>query len=190
MRMLVNYGAVRVSKNRIRVGVSLISQITGIIMLSVVAFLIIFIIAVGGGPYLFSRSSAQLWILGALIIYLGLRFVGAWSDTQIIDGAAQEVRVNKHWLFVPYSRKTFPFRSIRSVTWQEIINRKVGASQLDTRTTQVMFYLKDKGWLTVASISWPDPDKTLKSAETLARVIADMVGCPIDSPAESKVVLG
>lgn len=190
MRIPVNYGEVTVGSDRIRVGVSLMSRTVGGLMLAAVGFLVLFIVMVGGGQYLFLKTSAQLWIISALIIYFGLRFMGAWSDSQTIDGQKQEIRVTKHWLFIPYRRQVFPFHTVRSISWQEIINRKVGASQLDTRSTQVIFTLKDKAWLTIASISLANPDETIKSAENLAKIISEFIHRPISAPAETKVVIG
>ncbi len=190
MRIPVNYGEVNVGKDRIRVGVSLMSRTVGGLMLATVALLVVFIIVMGGGRYLFSTTSAQLWVLGGLIIYFSLRFMGAWSDSQTIDSAKQKITVTKHWLFYPYQRRVFPFKSIRSISWQEIVNQKVGAKQLDTRSTQVLFSLKDNAWLTIASISLANPDETLRTAEKLSQILSKFVHCPISAPVNPKVVIG
>ncbi len=190
MRIPVNYGEVTVGKDHIRVGVSLMSQAVGGLMLATVVFLFLFITLVGGSQYLFTTTSAQLWVLGGLIIYFGLRFMGAWSDSQIIDSTKREITVTKHWLFIPYQRKVFPFKNIRSISWQEIVNRKVGAKQLDTRSTQVLFSLKDNAWLTIASISLANPDETIQAAEKLSQIISKFVHCPISEPVDTKVVIG
>lgn len=188
MRIPVNYGEVNVKNRQIRVGVSLMSRIIGTAMLTIVLVLITFIIMIGGGPVIFSTSSAQLWVLSGLIIYFGLRFMGAWSDSQVIDGNRKEISVNKHWLFLPYNKRVYPFKDVRSIICREVVNRKVGAKQLDTSSLQILFLMKDNAWLTVASISLANPDETQNKAEQLTNIISELVGCPVNTREKTEVI--
>jgi hypothetical protein len=190
MRIPINYGEVWIGKNCIRIGISLISRIVGALMLVVVGLMIVFIMIAGGGQYLLKTNSAQFWVLSGIISYFGLQSMGAWSDLQIIDKINQNITIKKHWLFIPYKRKTFPFKAIHSISWQEIIKRKVGAKQLDMHFAQVFFRLNDGTSLILAEISLGEPEKTIKMAQKLASILSEKVQCPVVEPIETIIVIG
>lgn len=174
MRKLINNGEINFKKNKIIIGNSLVSKISGFIMLSVIAGVAIALAFIGVRGSQWWSIFKSSWYLVGIMLWLGARYIGGWSHSMIIDKEKKKISVIKRWMFYPYAVKEYLFDDIKSVIWEEASSdRKI---VLETKLVEVTIELVNNEWVSVGGVSYPQPGKSVQEGKEISTRIADFIG--------------
>lgn len=171
MRKVINNGEINFQKNRIIVGNSIISKISGFVMVGVVGGVAIGLAIIGVKGDQWWKIFKTTWYLVGIMLWLSLRYIGAWSHKMVIT--RENVQVFKRWLFYPYSIKMYPVNSIKNILWE-----KAGTDKnvvIDTPLVQVTIELDNDEWISVGGVSYPQPGKSVQEGKEIAEKIGNFL---------------
>jgi hypothetical protein len=184
MRIPVNYGEVNIRPDKIVVGPGWISRTIGWLMLVFILVVAVFLLISGFTLTEMRQEDIGVLFLFMVTIYLGLRFMGGWSDRMVIDGRSKTIVVTKRWLFLPIRRVKLYFNDVHYIHWREVSDQSTGWK--DTDMAEVAFVLKRGDAVSIASVSYVEPKAGLRIAENIAQRVGNIVGCPSRSPSIEK----
>lgn len=176
MRKQINYGQINYKSDEIIIGPSLISKVYGSILLGILFGTIFFLAYSGvkGSNWLTIFKSS--WYLVALMLWLGIRFLGGWSHKMVINKKNKMVLVTKRWLFYPYQISRYPFNKIKYATWE--IATSARKMVLDSELVQINLLMEKDEWLSIGGVSYPQPGKSVDEGKEISRQIAEFIGVP------------
>lgn len=179
MRISINYGEMQFKEDKIWMGTNIISRLTGGFFLVFFFGLIIAFSLMGMKGSQWWMLFQGIWLFVALMVYMGLRYVGAWSDSMLIDKKKKKITVTKHWLFIPIKTVEYPFTNIKEVVWKETKAPKKLNLGNDNKSAEVHLNLKKNKWLSIAGVSYPQAEKAIAVAKDIANRLGDFIGCSV-----------
>jgi hypothetical protein len=179
MRISINYGEMQFKENKIWMGTNIISRLTGGSFLALFFGLIIAFSLMGmkGSQWLLLLQGT--WFIVGVMMYFGLRYVGAFSDTMLIDKNKKNITVTKHWFFIPVKTTVYLFANIKEVVWRELeVPKKLGLGN-ESRSAEVHLNLTKNKWLSIAGVSYPSSEKAIAAARDIADRLGAFIGCRV-----------
>jgi hypothetical protein len=177
MRININYGEIHFKPEKVVIGTNVVSKITGGFLIAVILGTSAFMTFIGVKGVQWWTIFKSTWFLVAIMLWMGLRYLGGWSDRMVIDKRTHEITTTKKWLFIPYKVTKYPFKSVKSVVWENVSSTR--KSWMDTQLTQVTLELKKNEWLGIGGVSYPEPGKSNEIGKNIANLVAEFIGAPV-----------